>query len=174
MTDDPVRAAREQINKAMETRIKGYANSPRHRSRWGAGLEGQRLPGYRVAVTEQTRRGRVKRHTFVLDEETWESPGGPHWHLARRQYRGDARGFGDPLPLTVNLAPGVDIPAAAFTLILDALVSGTRHSIDLAEINAIVSQLGPRLIAFGTLDAQRRQLAEPALYSEILARCSSM
>jgi hypothetical protein len=53
MTDDPP-ATPEQITAAIEKRRRAYANSPRHRSQWGTGLEGQRRPGYRVAVTEKT------------------------------------------------------------------------------------------------------------------------
>lgn len=146
------------------------------RSRWGTGLEGQRLPGYRVVVTEQTQRGHRKRHTFVLDADTWDSPGGPLWHAVRREDRAPAREFefGDPLPPTVPLARGVDIPAAGLSVILDALVSQEQHRIDLADIKRIVSQLGSRIARLDTLPVAQRRLAEPALYAEILARCSSM
>ena len=169
MTDDPVRAAQEQITAAIEARRRAYANSPRHRSHWGKELEGQRLPDYRVVVTEQTRHGHRKPHTFVLDPETWDEPGGPHW---RWQLHGetDCR----PLPAIVPLAQGVDVPARTLVVILEALVSKARHRIDLADVNRIVSQLSPHIARLHTLSEEQRRLAEPALYTQILARCSTM
>jgi hypothetical protein len=172
MTDDRARAAREEINAAIEMRGRAYMNSPRHRSRWGEGLEGQRLPGYRVVVTERTRHGRVKRHTFVLDEGTEDCPGGPYWHAARRE--DPPWGFGDPLPVTVTLAQGVDIPATTLAAILDALVSKARHRIDLKDIKVIVSQLGSHIAGLYTLTGEQRRLAGWALYTEILRRCTTM
>lgn len=154
------------------------------RGRWGEGLRGQRLPGYRIVVTEQRRRGISKRHTFILDEDSWDEPGGPHWMrepddgLLKEHYRARATGQGmrwsQPLPPTVDLSRGVSVTAPVLTLILEALVSDGRHNIDIASVKVIVSQLGPRLTAFDTLDDGHRRLAEPALYKEVLARCTTL
>jgi hypothetical protein len=179
MADDPVRDAQEQVNAALDARRRAYANSPTNRSRWGDGLESQRLSDYRVVVMEHTRHGDKKRHTFVLDPDTEGEPGGPHW---RRFSEKPPNGGGPqqwgaaryPLPDIISLARGMDISASSLVVILEALVSGSKHQIDLAHIKTIVSQLGSRLTTLTTLDEQTRRLAESALYTEILARCSTM
>jgi hypothetical protein len=134
------------------------------RSRWGKAAGGERLPGYQVVVKERTRHGARKRHTFSLDEDTWDEPGGPHWRVLGRQ----------PIPTTVNLAKGVDVAATALVVILEALVSGSRHQIDVDNVKVIVSELGSRIAQLGELSAEDRQHAEPALYTEILARCTNI
>ena len=135
--------------------------------RWGDGLHGERLPEYRVVVTERTRRGVAKRHTFVLVADTWNEDGGPHWARETKNLP-----LFEPLGETVHLADGVDVAASALTVILEARVSQGRHQVDLADIKVVVSQLGSRLAALDTLTAEQRQLAEPALYAEIVRRCT--
>lgn len=144
-------------------------------SRWGDGLRGQRLPAYRVVVTEQTRHGRAKRHTFVLDPFAEDEP--EHWERETEKpirAHGELVTFTEPLRETVSLARGVDIPSSVLVVILEALVSDERHSIDLADIKVIVSQLGSRLTSLDTLTAEQRSRAVPALFAEILSRCTTI
>jgi hypothetical protein len=140
-------------------------------------LEGERLPEYRVVVTEHTRHGVAKRHTFVLIAETWDEPDGPHWGCETdRPIRADHGlvAVAEPLPETIGLARGLDLPAPALVVVLEALVSGSRHHIDVADIKVIVSQLGSRITALDALSADQRRSAEPALYTEILRRCTTI
>lgn len=159
------------------------------RNRWGKGLEGQRIPGYRVVMTKG-RRGK-KGLTFVLvadDEAEADSP--LHWELVTHTSK-DVLGSGPlalerptanlsitsssrPLPAKVSLASNVEIPAGVLTIILDALVSQARHKFDLSDVKTIVPQLGSRIVQLSSLDAEQRRLAEPALYTEILARCTKV
>ncbi|MGO9352184.1 MAG: hypothetical protein ACLP3C_15675 [Mycobacterium sp.] len=149
--------------------------------RWGDGLTGERLPGYQILVTEH---GSTKRHRFVLDPDTEDEPGGPHWrwYAGKPPARGAFTERGQrwwgaprrPLPAITDLAKGVDVPGPTLEVVFDALVSGRRHRIDLADIKRIVSQLGSRIARLDTLAADQRRLVEPALYTEILARCISM
>lgn len=156
----------------------------RRESRWGDGLSGERLPGYRVVVTEQTRHGLANRHTFLLDEDTWDDPGGPQWRVETREHRAHSRvtmdghrmrlGFGESLPDPINLTKGMDVPASTLVVILDALARGGRHRIFMADLKVIVSQLGSRISKFTMLPAAQQRLAESALYSEILRRCTTI
>ncbi|WP_373121132.1 hypothetical protein [Mycobacterium marinum] len=156
---------------------------------WGKGLEGQRIPGYRVGLVSGHRG--AKRHAFVLVADDEAQPDSPlHWERVIHTSR-DIVGSGplalgspttnvaiislsEPLPAKVPLARNVDIPAGVLSVILDALVSQARHKIDLSDIKIIVSQLGSRIVRLDTLDAERRRLAEPALHKEILARCTKV
>lgn len=161
-----------------------YLNERRRRTaakfknRWGEGLDGQRLPGYRIAVTETTHRGRIKRGTFVLAEDTWDEPGGPHWERVTKTFKyhdGHSSllmSHSEPLPPTVQLARGFDLPATILAVILDALVSDSHHQIDLSDVKRIRSQLGRRIVQLKSLPADQRGHAEQALYREILTRCT--
>ena len=172
MAEDPLSAAREQIAAAIDARRQAYA---RPRSRWGDGLEGQRLPHYRIVVTEQTRHGRTKRHTFVLDPFADDDP--EHWGRETEKpirAHGELVTFTEPLRETVSLARGVDMPSSVLVVILEALVSDARHSVDLADIKVVVSQLGSRLGTLDTLSAEQRRRAEPALFAEVLSRCTTI
>lgn len=152
---------------------------------WGAGLEGQRLPDHRVAVTEETRHGRATRHTFAIAKSgQWVTmPDIPK--LLERSTR---RGYGRPsepadlsyiapkpsLPEKVVLADDFTVSSSALTVILDALALNGRHRVDLGDIKRVVSQLGPRLTALETLPDDKRRLAAPALYAQILSRCTTV
>ncbi len=162
------------------------------KTRWGDGFTGDRLPEYRIVVTEQTQHGNAKRHTFVLDPDTVDEPGGPHWHRYSDRrlppavpewallpgMSGEQQRWASmrtvPLPDVVHLSQGVDVPAVTLVVIFEALVSQEQHRIDLAHVKRIVSQLGWRIAQLGTLPPEQRRIAEPALYTEILARCVSM
>lgn len=171
---------RPEFGRALNERRR-RAESKR-RSRWGAGLEGHRISGYRIVVTEQARRGTAKRHVFVLSEDEE-----PEWERCTGEFTADTTifragendsppnrmvmTFSEPLPQRLDLAPGVRVSRQTLTIILDALASRGKHKIDISDINRIVSQLGSRLADLDALDSGRRILAEPALYTEILKRC---
>jgi len=181
-----VETAAQQRERVMKEREQAYANSPRYRSHWGKGLEGQRLPGYLVSVTERTRHDTAGRHTFVLDPyyDDTQEPGGPRWHRYSGRpttavQAGVSPWAGVPyesLPDLVHLAQGVDIRATTLVIIFEALVSRARHRIDLVDIHRIVSdpELGSFLMRLHALPVQQRRLAEPALYTKILSRCTTL
>lgn len=149
--------------------------------RWGEGLDGStRVPGYRISVTEQTGGRRVKRHTFAVGLE-WEDDAGPEWErvtgrVASRRAVQSATDIvnTDPLAPTVALARGVEVTAPALSVILDALAAAGRHRVDLADLKRVVSQLGARISKLPALTPEQRQHAEPALYCEIVARCTNL
>ena len=144
---------------------------------------------HQVVVTELTRHGRAKRLTFVRRSIQRTGPG--RWRSeppsslksakheieqmkeSGKPIRGRA---GPPLKAgeTVLLCSGVQLPATMLAAILDACASAARHYIDIAEIKTIVSQLGSRITQMETLTEEDRRLAEPALYSEILRRCTNV
>jgi hypothetical protein len=156
---------------------------------------------HRVVITESTRHGRVKRHTFAraFPEATGLARWRPETRGSLKELRELHRqGFGTkdkPMPpalwgssrqrslgippnsplmpgTTVHLADGVDTTAETLAVVLEALASQARHQIDLTDIKVIVSQLGSRIAQLETLTAAQRRLAEPALYTEILRRCT--
>jgi hypothetical protein len=162
-------------------------------------------PGYehQVVITESTRHGRAKRHTFArrFPEATGPGKWRPETPGSLKELDDLHRqGFGTqdkPMPVTawgaqrqqslgvpinkplkpdtvVHLTDGVDLPAAVLAVVLEALVSQARHQIDLADIKVIVSQLGSRIAQLDTLTAEQRRLAESALYTEILGRCTTI
>jgi hypothetical protein len=130
---------------------------------------------YSVAVkTHQGGRWRNV-HTFAS-----HSPG--EWfrllpRSARQSRREDLRSgptteaLGDG---TVPLADGLDPKASDLVVILDALRSDERHEVDIADITRVVSKLGSFIAQLGSLTAEQRRLAEPALYAEILRRCTTI
>jgi len=154
-----------------------------------------------VTVTAQTRRGRTKLHTFGIQSESehlgWFAetpasrkqlkerivpglvlptswPPAPRREIGARYYAPigtDSYGPVDEGP--IHLAPGVDVPRRTLNVILNALRSADRTSVDLGDITTVVSQLGSRIGRLGSLDEVQRRHAEPALYSQILERCTS-
>jgi hypothetical protein len=82
----------------------------------------------------------------------------------------------DPLGAakTVHLEDGFDPPASVLAFILDALHSDKRHDVDLDDIKVVVSQLGSKITKLSSLDDEQRRHAEPALYAEILRRCTTL
>lgn len=139
---------------------------------------------HQVVVTEATRHGRAKRHTFA--RRFPEADGAGKWRPEPPRGKQLRKQLGEqqlvripgsePLkPGTlVALADGVDLPATTLTVILEALASRARHQIDVADVKLIVSQLGSRIAQLDTLPVEKRRLAEPALYTEILARCTTI
>lgn len=145
-----------------------------------------RLREYRVVLTEQTRHGHAKRHTFVVgfDGQWATEPDVPK--LIDRSMRA---GFGTsgqpsdldrlgmlrkPLSAKVNLSAGFSVSGATLAAILDALALGRRQRADLSDLKRVVSQLGPRLAALSDLDDDTWRLAAPALYSEVVTRCTTV
>ncbi|WP_137147547.1 hypothetical protein [Mycolicibacterium sp. CR10] len=173
---------REAIAAALTERRRRTA--AKVRSRWGAELNGQRAPGYLVVVTKPGRRGRrIKQYSFVLAEDTWDEPGGPHWERVTERFTADIPGaptrsvicLSEPLPPdTIDIAAGVRLKTTNLRVVLDALASDGRHSIELEDMKVILSQLGSRMTHLNTLPPEKRQHAEPALYAAILARCTSI
>lgn len=166
---------RPVVARALNERQQRTASKTR--SRWGQGLAGQRAPGHLVMVTSG-RRNR-KTHTFVLVADDEADPDMPlHWERVTERIRYD-KSFGhpillsrsEPLPDVVPLAPGVDVRATTLVVIFEALVSSERHRIDLADIHRITSDenLGGRIARLHSLSPEQRRIAEPALYSQILA-----
>ena len=76
----------------------------------------------------------------------------------------------EPLTDPFHVAAGVDVREKTLLLIFEACVSKSKHRVRLDELNLIVSHLGSRIAQLQTLTAEQRLLAEPALYSEIVAR----
>lgn len=144
---------------------------------------------HRVVITEGTRHGRAKRHTFV---RRFSKESGPsRWRLEpaisikstlheqrQSEQSGEPiRGRAEP-PLkagtNVTLCGGFKLPATMLVAILDACTSEALHQIDIADIKTIVSQLGSRISQIESLTPEQRRLAEPALYTEILRRCTTI
>lgn len=151
---------------------------------------------YLVTVSTITRRGRTKLHTFSKLTEAEHLPWFADTHASRKQFKQrksplspvgvvnwpppPRRDLGTPvfdeLPVdgTIDLADGVDISVKTLTVVLDALRSGKRHEVDLADIKCVVSQLGSRITKLDGLGDQDRRHATDALYTEILKRCTKL
>jgi hypothetical protein len=172
-----------EIRAQMDAAFSAAENAHQRRTaaktggRWGKHSAGERIPGYRVVVTGRHRGS--KRHTFVLAEDTWDEPDGPYWERVIRTFQYEITpgqktvgSISEQLPPKVHLAESVDVPATMLAVILDALVSGTRHQINLDDVKKIVSQKGADIARLEALTAEQRRLAAPALYAEILRRCT--
>jgi hypothetical protein len=72
----------------------------------------------------------------------------------------------------VHLADGIDPSASALEVMLNALRSGQRPEVDLADLKAVVWELGGYIKKLDGLPADTRQHAEQALYTEVLDRCT--
>ncbi len=135
---------------------------------------------HQVVITEATRHGRAKRHTFARRFPEADGPGKWRPETPRDKQFREQQSIRVPAdkPLEagtmVHLADGVDLPATTLAVILEALASRARHQIDLVDVKRIVSQLGSRIAQLNTLPVEKRRLAEPALYTEILARCTTI
>jgi len=58
--------------------------------------------------------------------------------------------------------------------IFDAVRDAGRHQVDIGDIEDVVSQLGSWISKVRQLPAEQRRHAEPALYSVIIGRCSTV
>jgi hypothetical protein len=67
-----------------------------------------------------------------------------------------------------------EVPVPAANVIFDAVRNVGRHAVDIDDIKSIVSELGSRISKLGQLTAEQRRLAETALHSAIIERCSTV
>lgn len=146
---------------------------------------------FQVVVTKRTRRGRTKLHTFVMYRQRmgqWaiatpltlaeQDAGIDPARSARTRHLGiDVTNHGMqllPEDAVLHLDDGCDVPTDILRVILDACKDGERWSIDIADMNTVVSQLSPAIRKLGELAPEQARLAVAALYTEILRRCTSI
>jgi hypothetical protein len=140
-----------------------------------------------ITVSMRTQRGRTKLHTFALIDGQWVTQVvatsrqlRAGWTFGRKPNSAPGAEPDDQLPLsrtgrsTIPLAPGVDPQARVLATILDALLSGSRHHVDLDDLKVVLSQLGSYITQFCSLAPEQHQDAEPALHAEILRRCATV
>ncbi|MCB0942699.1 MAG: hypothetical protein KDB72_20950 [Mycobacterium sp.] len=147
-------------------------------------------------MSAETRHGRTQLHTFTNEGDEpreWflNTPPSrrqtPQWsraiHPSMRDRalqvplpRRDAGiAIGEPLsPARVELGNGVSPRGDTLAVILDALRSDGRDEVDRDDVKVVLSQLGRQIVELGNLDEQKRRLAEPALYAEIVRRCAKV
>jgi hypothetical protein len=165
---------------AAALRERERRTAARGRGRWGEGLEGQRIAGHRIAVVARTRHG-TRKQPFVLASKDEADPDAELcWKRVTDTVPFSVDGHrgkipvSEQLPPTVQLAEGAALPAAMMATIFDALLSGARHQVDLADVLRVRSQIGPRILQFNTWPRGQREHAERALYAEILRRCTNL
>ncbi|MGZ4585066.1 MAG: hypothetical protein ACXVYI_12090 [Mycobacterium sp.] len=156
--------------------------------------------GFTITVSTMTRRGRKNLHTFGSGRRGRWKPAPPPTNKqtaaalreidARREKRdrgedagpaGWTQGVPHDYPAgrvagwnTFALGEGVDIQGADLHVILSALRRHGRHEVDLADIKVVLSQLGPRIKQLGDLPPDQARHAIPALYTEIVRRCTTL
>jgi len=74
----------------------------------------------------------------------------------------------------VDLGEGVTPLGFTLAVVLEALHRDGRRGVDLGDLKVVLSQLGSRITALDTLSDEQRRHAQPALYSEILKRCTKI
>ena len=74
----------------------------------------------------------------------------------------------------VDLGEGVNPVGFTLAVVLEALHRDGRRQLDLGDLKVVLSQLGSRITALDTLADEQRRHAEPALYSEIVRRCTTV
>jgi hypothetical protein len=167
------------------------------RIEWFRGTCDERL--FAVTISAVTRLGRTTLHHFCFDNGWWRSMAMPTQQqvddalcrdtnpdfndvgeenfvlVSRRPDLGVPYGICLGFPeaqRTIHLARGVDVASDTLALILDAVRSDGRHEVEIRDINTVVSQLDSAIAQLPSLPADTRQLAERALYAEILRRCT--
>lgn len=155
---------------------------------------------HQIGIVERGSRGVVKRHRFArrfpksegtkrwrpetpgsmaeleeLHRQGWGTRNKPMpadmWGSARQASLGIQPNHPLEPGVTIHLAQGLDVSSDALVIILDALASQARHQVDIADIKVVVSELGSYFRQIESLSPEQRQLAEQALYAEILKRC---
>jgi hypothetical protein len=159
---------------------------------------------YSITISKATRHGRRNLHTFVFEDGNWWAWNPPsrgqidEWRretvAAGRAARFDEElvvfGQIDEQPTrphrttsdralkdyekSVKLADGVNAEGPTLAVILDALHSDRRPSVDIDDIKTVLSELGSQIKRLDTLPDEQRQHATPALYTEILRRCTTL
>ena len=66
------------------------------------------------------------------------------------------------------------VPVLAANVIFDAVRNDGRPAVDIDDMKHIVSELGSRISKLSQLPDEQRRLAEPALHSAIIQRCSTV
>ncbi len=74
----------------------------------------------------------------------------------------------------INLGRGMAPRGDTLAVVLEALHRGGRTEVDLGDLKVILSQLGSHITRLGGLSDEQRRHAEPALYAEILRRCTTV
>lgn len=150
-------------------------------------------PGaYVVKISATTPHGRRKLQTFVTypDESTeWYKADlpSPAERRATRKYRLEhpgkpvARERKNLMPLaedefqsSVWIKDGFCPPSVVMVVILRAARSDGRVELDIEDVNAVVSERSSAIKKLDQLSEPDRRLAEKALYSLILARCTKV
>lgn len=74
----------------------------------------------------------------------------------------------------LDLGAGVTPQGSTLAVILDALHAAGRTTLDRDDLKVVLSQLGSRITHLHTLPDEQRRHAQPALYSQIVARCTTV
>jgi len=74
----------------------------------------------------------------------------------------------------VSLGYGVSAQGWTLGVIFEALRSAGRSEVDLRDIKTVLSQLGKSITRFNELPVEQWRHAEPALYAEIVRRCTTV
>jgi hypothetical protein len=88
------------------------------------------------------------------------------------------RGIGNPRMGDVLDSRRIDLGARltargdTLAVVLDALRESHRREVDREDLKHVLSQLGSRITQLQALAPEQRRHAEPALYSEIVRRCT--
>lgn len=72
----------------------------------------------------------------------------------------------------LDIAQGFNPPGQTLAVILDALRLRGSSSVELADLNAVVTEYGARIRQLHSLSQEQRRHAEPALYKLISQRCA--
>ena len=72
----------------------------------------------------------------------------------------------------LDIANGCNPPGEMLAVILDALRLHHSASVELADLNAVVSEYGDMISKLSLLPVEQRRHAEPALYKLISQRCA--
>ncbi len=104
-------------------------------------------------------------------EHDWLAPAAADFRPAPRQKTHPDAVLGSP---RVDLGEGVNPVGFTLAVVLEALHRDGRRQLDLGDLKVVLSQLGSRITALDTLADEQRRHAEPALYSEIVRRCTTV
>lgn len=108
------------------------------------------------------------------DRYAWHREESERIHRALSPSSGDV-GNNDVLGTArVDLGDGVTPHGSTLAVVLEALHAHHQSNVDRDDLKVVLSQLGSRITNFTTLPEQQRELARAALYSQIVARCSTL
>jgi hypothetical protein len=104
-------------------------------------------------------------------EHDWLAPAAAAFRPAPRQKNQPNEVLGQQ---RVDLGEGVNPVGFTLAVVLEALHSDGRRGVDLGDLKVVLSQLGSHITGLDTLSDEQRRHAQPALYSEILKRCTKV